>query len=57
MKIGVTLLFFGFISTSIASNDLTRDENELEISQDSTRNKKCNHKKSVSVKITLCILT
>jgi len=40
MKVGVTLLFFGFISTSIASNDLARDENELEISQDSARNKK-----------------
>ena len=53
MKIGVALLFFGFISTSIASNDLARDENELEISQDSTRNKKCNTNKSVSVKITL----
>jgi len=43
MKIGVSLLFFGLISASIASNDLAREENELEISpksHDSTRNKK-----------------
>ena len=44
MKVGVTLLFFGLIAASIASNDLTRNENELEISEDSTRNKKRNYK-------------
>jgi len=43
MKIAVSLLFFGFISTSFASNDFARDENKLETtlkSQDNTRNKK-----------------
>ena len=42
MKIGVSLLFFGLISASVASNDLAREENELESSPKSdTRNKKC----------------
>jgi len=41
MKIGVSLLFFGLISASVASNDLAREENELESSPKSdTRNKK-----------------
>lgn len=52
MKIAVSLLFFGVISGSFASNDLARDKSKLETnlkSEDNTRNKKCNYKESVLV--------
>ena len=52
MKIAVSLLFFGFITGSFASNDLARDKSKLETnlkSEDNTRNKKCNHKEYVLV--------
>ena len=52
MKIAVSLLFFGFITSSFASNDLARDKSKLEAnlkSEDDTRNKKCNHKEYVWV--------
>ena len=54
MKIAVSLLFFGFISVSFASNDLARDKSKLETnlkSEDNTRNKKCNYKESLLQKL------
>ena len=52
MKIAVSLLFFGFITSAFASNDLARDKSKLETNlktEDNTRNKKCNHKEYVLV--------